>query len=217
MSVPLLSAVAVAKSYRRGSETVTAVEGVSAALTAGSVHLLTGPSGSGKTTLLNILAGWEQPDAGEILWKGDPVDPGSLGWSQLAVVPQRVGLFPELTVDENAVLPLRVSGGHQPDLDALLGRLGLEGLGDAFPDELSAGQQQRVAVARALSIGPEALLIDEPTSSQDEEHARIVLAAVRAAAGDGSMCLVASHDPIAAEFADRVLDIRDGRVAEELA
>ena len=210
MTAPLMSAVAVSRWYRRGSETVHAVDGVTLHLEPGVVYLLQGPSGSGKTTLLNVLAGWERPGEGHVEWRGERVDPRSLTWSDLAVVPQRVGLLPEMTAGENAALAPRIGGDRRFEATASLIALGLADLEDSFPDELSVGQQQRVAIARALGGGPAALLADEPTSSQDEDHARIVLGALRSAAASGSMCLIAGHDPIAEEYADAVIIMRDG-------
>ena len=106
----VLSTDAVERRYRRGSETIHAVDGVSVTLVPGEVTLLQGPSGSGKSTLVHLLAGWERPDAGSVLWNGDDVRPEMLRWDQLALVPQRLGLLPELSALENAVLPHRTSG-----------------------------------------------------------------------------------------------------------
>lgn len=212
MNAPLLSARAVSRRYVRGSEVVVAVDLVTVELHAGTTYLLEGPSGSGKTSLLNLLAGWEQPDAGGIEWEGRPIDPRDLRWEHLAVVPQRVGLLPELTIEENVTLPFRLKGATHFDVTATLRALALGDLNDALPDELSAGQQQRASVARALVAAPRVLLVDEPTSSQDEESARLVLGGLGRAAESGSACLIASHDPIAVEFADSVLEMRDGRL-----
>lgn len=210
MTPPLLAARDVSRSYRRGSETVEALSDVTLDLERGAVYVLQGPSGSGKTTLLNVLGGWEQPDSGTVAWRGEVVDPGTLGWADLAVVPQRVGLLEELTAGENVTLAHRILGYRDYDPGGLFAAVGLEGLEDAFPDELSAGQQQRVSIVRAIIGPPAAVLVDEPTSSQDEDHARLVLSELSRLAAGGSLCLIAGHDPIAAEFADVMLEIRDG-------
>ena len=212
MTGPLLAAVDVSRSYRRGSETVRAVAGVDLGLVPGRLAVLQGPSGSGKTSLLNLLAGWEPADSGTIEWEGVPVDPSSLPWSDLAVVPQRYGLLPELTAMENASLPHRLTGGGTA-ADTLAALDFDDELRNALPEELSHGQRQRVAVARATTVSPRVLLVDEPTSAQDEESAHLVLAALRAATDAGGSCLVASHDPIAVEYADEVLRMRDGKLA----
>ncbi len=212
MTAPVLAAVEVSRRYRRGPETVHAVAGVSLDLGPGNLVVVQGPSGSGKTTLLNLLAGWESADAGSIEWRGVAVDPAGLQWQELAVVPQRHGLLPELTALENASLPQRLAG-TSGDAGRVLAALGIdEELFGALPAELSEGQQQRVAIARASATRPAVLLVDEPTSAQDEAAAHLVLAELRAAAAEGSACLVASHDPIAPEYADEVVRMRDGRL-----
>lgn len=208
----LIEAVELTKRYVRGREQVVAVDTVDYALEQGSLVVLQGPSGSGKTTLLNLLAGWERPDEGRVEWEGAPIDPRRLGWRELAVVPQRIGLLSELTAAENVRLTHRLRGAPADRVVESFERLGLAGLEDSFPDELSAGQQQRVSIARAVAADPLVVLVDEPTSSQDEDHARLVLAEFARLTRTGCACLVASHDPIAVEFADEVLSMRDGRV-----
>ncbi|MBT8211681.1 MAG: ATP-binding cassette domain-containing protein [Acidimicrobiia bacterium] len=206
-----LSAIGVSRTYQRGSEIIRAVDDVTLHLEPGVVTVLQGPSGSGKTTLLNLLAGWERPDAGHIEWEGTDRDPSGLGWTDLSVVPQRVGLLSELSAIENVTLAARVRR-EATDLDGLFARFGLEELEHAFPDELSAGQQQRVAITRALADRPAVVLVDEPTSSQDEENAHLVLGEFRRLASEGGTCLIASHDPIALDYANRVIRMRDGRL-----
>lgn len=208
----LLAAVAVSREFRRGGEVVQAVADVSLTLEPGRFVLLRGPSGSGKTSLLNLLAGWDRPDRGHVAWRGSVVDPATLAWADLAVVPQRLGLLDELTLRENAALPHRLAGGDPGEVDRLLQSLDLGDLADAFPAEVSAGQRQRAAVVRAAGVAPSVLLADEPTSSQDEASARRVFAEVRALAGAGAACLVAGHDPVGVEYADAVIDMRDGRI-----
>lgn len=205
-----LAVADVTKTYRRGPELIRAVDGVSLGFPAGAVSLLTGPSGSGKTTLLNLLAGWEAPDRGAVLWDGS-VRRTPPAWSDLAIVPQRLGLLAELTVAENVGLADRIAG-RPHDHAGLLAALGLGELAAAFPEELSVGQQQRAAIARALAAGAGAVLADEPTSSQDEANAHVVLGALRAAATAGAAVVVASHDPISPDYADAVAVMEDGRV-----
>jgi putative ABC transport system ATP-binding protein len=206
----------MAKTYRRGPEDVHALREVSLDLHAGEMVALIGRSGSGKSTLLSILCGWERPDGGTVTWARDP---GALAedraWSQLAIVPQRLGLIDELTVRENVTLPLRLASAAQPsheDPDALLEELGLAAFADRSPAETSIGEQQRTAIARAAVLSPELLLADEPTGHQDEAWAGGVLRVLHRAAGRGTCCLIATHNEYALRFADRILQIRDGVV-----
>jgi len=207
----------VHKSYRRGSEEVHALRGVSLALQAGEVAVLMGPSGSGKSTLLNVLCGWEHPERGEIVWMGDPSGPppSQLRWDQIAIVPQNLGLMEELSIRENVSLSIRLGlSGSMEDVDELLSAFGLEHLAARSPWEVSLGEQQRTALARALVLAPRLLLADEPTGHQDEAFARRVLRVIRAATRIGTSCLIASHNEEALRIADRVLTIRDGVVRE---
>ncbi len=197
----------VTKRYRRGRETVLAVDAASFALEPGEVTGLVGPSGSGKTTLLNILVGGDEPDAGHV--SGLPANPA---WSVLAVVPQSLGLLPELTVEENVALPRRLGTMTSAEPRPVMDQLGIGALADRSPDEVSLGEQQRAAVARALLASPRLLVADEPTSHQDEANVERVVAALRAVAHDGSSVLVATHDPRVIERCDRVLRMRDGVV-----
>jgi putative ABC transport system ATP-binding protein len=182
-----------------------ALDDVSLELHAGELGVAIGRSGSGKSTLLMLLGGWQKPDRGRIDL------PAGRAWAALGYVPQRFGLVPELTVAENVELPGRLAGA-QVSVHDLLERLGLDGLGQRAVTELSIGQQQRVAVARALVLRPAVLLIDEPTSHQDSASAERVWSALADAAGEGAACLVATHEPDARERAHRSWSIDDGRI-----
>jgi putative ABC transport system ATP-binding protein len=203
------------KVYRRGPEEVHALRGVSFALAPREIVALVGPSGSGKTTLLNVIVGWESLDRGEIVWS-DGRQGIDLRWDELAVLPQSHGLVEELSVRENVDLPARLSGRLDPKAFArtgeLLDELGLSALADRAPSECSIGEQQRTALARALVQSPRLVLADEPTGHQDVEWARKVFLVLRRAAKQGTACLVATHNPEAIEWADRVLTMRDGEV-----
>jgi len=214
---PLVELREIRKSYRRGPEEVHALQGVSLSLRPGRVAALVGPSGSGKTTLLNVLCGWEKPDAGEIRWLGRPgPDLVALQWKDLAVLPQDLGLMEELSIRENVELPLRLAGAlgdrGRTRVQSMLEGFGLDLLADRGPVEVSLGEQQRTALARALALSPRLLLADEPTGHQDEGWARVVMRSLRLAAREGSACLVATHNPEALKYVDEVLAIRDGRV-----
>jgi putative ABC transport system ATP-binding protein len=196
---------------------VTAVEDATLELTPGTLTVLLGRSGSGKSTLLMLAAGWQSADRGTLEVDGRPVDPGSLDWRQLAYVPQRFGLAPELTIRENVEWPARLDGSlaeRAAAIEGLLGELALLPLADRFPAETSVGQQQRAAIARALALEPRILLADEPTSHQDPGSRAVVWEALRAAAAGGATCLVATHEEQAVVYADRVEHIADGLIAE---
>ncbi len=213
-----VTVTSVSKAYHRGAEVVTALEDVSLTLDAGDLLAVSGPSGSGKTTLLNVLAGWEEPDHGQVRW-ADDVDPRAPNWRSLAIAPQRLGLLSELTVGENVELPLRLGCGADEDaarerLAAALELFGLGALAHRMPEEVSLGEQQRTALARALVVAPRVLLADEPTGNQDAGWASGVIQGLRAAQADGTAVLVATHDEEVIARADRRLTMRDGRTLD---
>jgi ABC-type lipoprotein export system ATPase subunit len=206
------------KTYRRGPELVRALRGVDMEVRAGELAALVGPSGSGKTTLLNILCGWEEPDEGSVVWHGDDPArrPRDRRWDELAIVPQDLGLVSEVTVAENVLLPLWLGGRFDDDGRAraidLLERLNLGGYLDRSPGELSIGEQQRLAIARAMITRPRLLLADEPTGHQDAGSAELVYAAFRALTEAGTACLVATHSEELLQHVGRVITMRDGRI-----
>jgi putative ABC transport system ATP-binding protein len=210
------------KRFRRGAETVSALAGVDLQIDAGEFVALVGPSGSGKSTLLALLCGWETPDEGQLAYRGPLAGrrPDSLGWPELALVPQALGLVADLSLADNVLLPARLRGtlsADEPRAAELLEEFGLAHLAARYPHQASLGEQQRVAVARALLLRPAVLLADEPTAHQDRGHADRLLDAVSDAAREGTAVLVATHDQQAWAAADRVLSMRDGRLAEGAA
>ena len=221
-SGPVVRVAGCTKGFTLAGQTVTALDDVSIELSAGELVVLSGPSGSGKTTLLNVLVGWEHPDRGEVVWSlptGSGNDDGRTplagppSWDDLAIVPQRLGLLDDLSVAENAGLPLRVGGRTEPEtVEAMLELLGLHGVSDRGARELSLGQQQRLSIARALVVGPRVVVADEPTGHQDDASTVLVVAALLHARDTGSAVLVATHDPRVTEVADRVIRLRDGRL-----
>ena len=178
---------------------------VSCAIAPGSLTVVRGRSGSGKSTLLALVAGWCEPDVGEVRV------PAGREWSALAVLPQVIGLVPELTVRENVELPLRLGGVERRErrrrTDDALARLDVGDLADRLPGETSMGQRQRTALARVLVADPVVALVDEPTSHQDGAHADAVVEALRRAAGRGTALLVATHDPVVVAAATAVVDL----------
>ncbi|NND74230.1 MAG: ATP-binding cassette domain-containing protein [Ilumatobacter sp.] len=197
----------VTKRYRRGREVVTAVDDVSLDLPPGSMIALVGPSGSGKTTLLNLICGGDEPDDGTIEGPLDTAD-----WSQLAIVPQTIGLLPELTMGENVGMPIRLGAPAATDVAEVMERLGIGALADRPPEETSLGEQQRAAVARALVTAPGLLIADEPTSHQDEANTDRVGEALADVVVSGSCVLVATHDSRLLARCDLVFHMRDGVV-----
>jgi len=180
----------------------------------GEIVALQGRSGSGKSTLLALLAGWCQPDGGEIVRGAALAIADSWRhWAGTAIVPQVLGLVDELSVGENVMLVLRLAGIGRAERRAmvadLLGRLDLTDHADRLPRETSLGQQQRVAVARATVLSPVLVLADEPTCHQDAEHGAAVLAELRRVAAAGGGVIVASHDDAVVAAADRVVTLDD--------
>jgi ABC-type lipoprotein export system ATPase subunit len=209
-----VTATGLVKRYRRGAETVTALDGVDLRVPPGEFVALAGPSGSGKSTLLALLCGWETADAGRLTSAGSR-RPAELGWPELALVPQALGLVDDLGLADNVLLPARLRGAlaaERPRGQQLMSEFGLAHLADRLPAQTSLGEQQRAAVARALLLSPSVLLADEPTAHQDRGHADRLLDALAAAARRGSAVLVATHDEQAWARADRVLELRDGRL-----
>jgi ABC-type lipoprotein export system ATPase subunit len=214
---PALTVRAVTKVFHHhGGDVVRALESVSVEARPGEVVGLVGRSGSGKTTLLNVIAGWERPTEGEVVWEGE-VDPASPSWSDAAVVPQKLGLMEELTVGENIAYPSRLSSTLEERADAveeLIADLGLGDLRSRYPREASVGEQQRTAIARALAVPSKVLLADEPTGHQDSASAERVFAAIRRAADAGTAVVVATHNRDVIRHLDRVLAMADGRLEE---
>jgi putative ABC transport system ATP-binding protein len=200
----VLTLAGVGKAY--GAQAV--LDGVDLTVGPGEVVAIAGRSGSGKTTLLTIITGWATPDAGTI-------QPGRADrpWRELAILPQSLGLLDELTVVENITLPLRLSPGLDGrDPAELMAELGITHLADRYPDEVSLGEQQRTALARAAVVQPELLVADEPISHQNREWGERMMALLRDLAGQGTACVLATHDELAFATADRVFDLRDGNL-----
>jgi ABC-type lipoprotein export system ATPase subunit len=209
----LVRCTAAARTFGSGETATVALQPTDCEVNAGDRIALVGPSGSGKSTLVHLMAGLDQPTAGEVAWPElDVLRPGPV-----SVVFQGPSLLPPLTVLENVALPLVLAGAADADAraHAALTRLGLDELSDKLPEEISGGQAQRVAVARALAGEPRLILADEPTGQLDHASAEGVVDVLLAAADhSGAALVVSTHDPaVAARFAAR-WEIHDGSLAQ---
>ena len=209
--------------YRVDSGEVHALRGVDASFAAGTVTAVVGPSGSGKSTLLRLLALEERPTAGQLTINGHnaigaPVRTlRRLRRRSIAVVLQRptLNLFPQLTAHEHVELAARWRGAARSEIDDALDTVGLSQRKSNRPDQLSGGEQQRLAVAMAGIGRPTVLLADEPTAELDAESAAAVIAHLRASADTGVAVVVNTHDPAVAAAADRVLALHHGTLHSE--
>jgi energy-coupling factor transport system ATP-binding protein len=214
--------------YPTGEGGAAALQGLTFTVRRGEIVVVFGPSGSGKTTMLRILAGFDRPSAGKVDVLG--VDLRRLGRTKLNDFRGRLlgyadqhysaALAPELTARELIALPLGLAGVPRPRqlerADQLLEVVGLADRGQARPYELSGGEQQRIAVAAAVSRRPQLLLADEPTAELDSENAATVYRLIeQVVRGESASAIVVSHDPASAAIADRIVHVRDGRVSAE--
>jgi putative ABC transport system ATP-binding protein len=215
----------VVKTYEMGEVTVTALNHTDLAFRRGEFVAILGPSGSGKTTLLNLLGGLDSPSAGRIVIDGEDIS--AYNQRQLTLFRRRkVGfvfqffnLIPTLSAKENVEFALELArrDGTKLDLNAagLLRKVGLGERMEHFPYQLSGGEQQRVAVARALAKDPVMILGDEPTGNLDYHTGKLVLSALREVNRvEGKTVVIVTHNTPLAQVADRVLHLRDGHVAE---
>lgn len=215
----------VVRRYGSGHAAVEALRGVSVSFNAGSFTAVMGASGSGKSTLLHCAAGLDRPTRGSVWWGGEEIS--GLPERKLAIrrrerigfVFQGFNLLPGMTVGQNVGLPIRLAGSH-PDraaVDRALDEVGLAGRGRHRPSELSGGEQQRVAIARSLITDPDVTFADEPTGALDRASGLRVLDLLRDVVDRlGRTCVMVTHDPVAAAFADRLLVLADGHLVEDL-
>ena len=213
----------VTKSYTRGGETLRVLDELDLAMEAGHFYALMGPSGSGKTTLLNLIGALDRPDAGEVIVAGE--DLARLSRSELSdwragnvgFVFQGFNLIPVLSALENVMLPLALTPLSKKERrERAEFALDLVGLGDRLghrPTQLSGGQEQRCAIARAVVTDPTVILADEPTGDLDRDSADQVLELLRRLNSElGKTILMVTHDPHAAESAQRVVRLDKGRL-----
>jgi ABC-type lipoprotein export system ATPase subunit len=216
-TTPLARCEGAARTYGEHRRAVVALQPTTCAIFPGARIAVTGPSGSGKSTLLHLLAGLDDPTLGTVDWPSigppDVLRPGPV-----AVVFQGPSLLAPLTVAENVALPLLLAGHADAEAaaraDEALARLDLDDLARKLPEEISGGQAQRVAVARALAGGPVLILADEPTGQLDHANAALVVDVLLAAAEERAAALVvATHDPAVSERFPERWEMQDGRLA----
>ena len=224
-SGPMVHAVGLRRDFLAGDETVHALRGIDLDVRRGEMLAVRGRSGSGKTTLLNLLGGLDRPTAGMVSVDGVEISTQSEGdlvrlrRRTVAYIFQAFGLVPILSAAENVEVPLRLVRANGAERDRrvmeLLERVGLGHRARHRPHELSGGEQQRVAIARALANRPRLLLADEPTGQLDSETGRTIMALLHdVVREEGVTAVVATHDPLMLESADRVVELRDGRLVE---
>lgn len=212
------------KEYLNGENVIKAVDNVTAAFEEGEFCAVTGPSGSGKSTLLHLLSSLENPTSGTVTYSGKPLS--SYNDNQLSILRRRrfgfvfqaYNLVQELTGYENIVLPVMLDR-RKPDeayLQKIIRLLDIEDRLDHLPGAMSGGQQQRIAIARALANKPSILFADEPTGNLDGKSGREVLQLLKYAGKElGISLILVTHDQHVAEQADRVLTIEDGRITSD--
>ncbi len=212
------------KRYGSGPAEVHALNGVTINLFPGTFTAIMGPSGSGKSTLMHLLAGLDTPTSGEV-WIG-PTRLGELGEAdrtrlrrnRVGFVFQSFNLLPMLSAEQNITLPQRIAGREidRAWLDWLLVAVGMQDRRRSRPAELSGGEQQRIALARALLGRPSVLFADEPTGNLDSRGTEVILTMLRRAVEDlGQTIVIVTHDHQAAARADRILFLADGRIVRE--
>jgi putative ABC transport system ATP-binding protein len=219
----IVRATRVRKVYRAGTE-VVALRGVDLEVARGELVAIMGPSGSGKTTLLNCLSGLERIDGGEILVEGNDLaglsddDRTEYRARHMGFVFQAFNLLPVLTAAENVEIPLLLLGEgaretRQRAMETLTD-VGLGERGDHRPDQLSGGEQQRVAVARALVHRPAVVWADEPTGNLDTESTTAVMDLFVRLNGEGQTIVMVTHNPAVAALAGRTVRMRDGQIED---
>jgi putative ABC transport system ATP-binding protein len=227
-AAPSIELSRVVRTYGAGSpEEVRALRGVDLTIPPGEFLSVAGPSGCGKTTLLNLLGLLDRPTSGEVRWDGESVGARAdrararLRLEGVGFIFQRFYLLPTLTARENVELPMRALHVPRPERTRrsaqLLHEVGLRGRERAFPHQLSGGEEQRVAVARALANRPGLLLADEPTGELDSGNTQAILSLLERVRRDrGASLVIVTHNPDVARRAERHITMRDGAVVEDV-
>lgn len=208
------------KTYKMGAEEINALQGVNFKLEENSFLAVMGPSGSGKSTLLHLAGILDLPTRGEVILQGKNVEELSskkqaqLRRTKIGFVFQRFNLLSQLTAEENVMLPM-----IKPDKEKarkILDRVGLEGKYDRLPTQLSGGEEQRVAIARALANDPLLILADEPTGELDTANSRMIMDLLTNLNQEGMSIIIVTHDPMAAEYAHKTVEMRDGKIMGDI-
>ena len=225
MSEPIIVVEDVHKSYLMGKEAVPALRGVNLKIHRGEFVCLMGPSGSGKTTLLNIIGGLDESSRGHVIVEGENLvamsenELASLRLKKMGFIFQSYNLLGNFTAQENVEAPMVLAKVGRKDrrerVRILMEKVGLADRAHHYPSELSGGQQQRVAIARALANDPNILIADEMTGDLDSETGFAIMELATELNEDGMTIVYVTHDPRMAEFAKRVIEIRDGKMLEE--
>jgi putative ABC transport system ATP-binding protein len=213
------------KQFRQGDRSVDALAGVSLDVQQGQFLAIMGASGSGKSTLLHLMAGLAKPDSGRIVINGQDISAMAdrqltlFRRRQIGLVFQAFNLIPTLTAEENILLPLMLDGKNgtttQKKLDEVLGSLGLDSRRRHRPDAMSGGEQQRVAIGRALITDPAVILADEPTGNLDSVNSKAVCDLLRdLSVIHGRTIVMVTHEPSIAAYAQEVAVLKDGRLIE---
>jgi putative ABC transport system ATP-binding protein len=222
----MIRCIDVRKVYRQGKNEITALDGVSLDIARGEFAVIMGPSGSGKSTLLHLIGGLDRPTSGELL-----VDQRLVGQmaddqvtlfrrTRIGFIFQFFNLLPTLTALENIALPVVLDGRSKEEAEQrakmLLDKVGLENRKDHLPEEMSGGEIQRIAVARALAFDPPILLADEPTGNLDSKTGESILSLLRQINRDaGCTIVMVTHSQEAAGYGDRTIFFRDGKIEKE--
>ncbi|MGA7732093.1 MAG: ABC transporter ATP-binding protein [Chloroflexia bacterium] len=222
LAQPIIKLTGLTRQYRVGPTTVAAVAGVDLEIARGEAVALVGPSGSGKSTLLNLVGGLDRPSGGEIWVDGEDIAKASPKRlvahrrERIGFVFQSFNLLPHRTALENVEVPLMVAGlprsERRAQARALLERVGLGARTDHRPNQLSGGEQQRVAIARSLANHPSILLADEPTGNLDSATGTEVMALLRELNAAGLTLILVTHDTTVAGYANRIVRLRDGKI-----
>ena len=215
----------ISKSYKRGSVVTQAVKNISYTLDEGQSLSIIGPSGSGKSTLLNIIGGLDKPDKGKVLIDGKDITKlndqklSQFRTKTIGFIFQFFNLQDYLTAEENVMVPLLFSKISIPEAKSqaseLLEKVGLKSRAKFYPQQLSGGEMQRVAVARSLANDPKILLADEPTANLDRKSANVVLELFENISANGVSVIVITHDPYVSARFKNILHISDGEITED--